>query len=69
MPALTSFLGITEKSPKIKPGVGLLHVDIDGWLAELPLIAEYYESFGEHMPGELVSQLEAMRERLNSAKD
>ncbi len=46
----------------------LLRVDLEGWLAELPLIAEYYETFGEHMPGELVAQLDAMRERLNAAK-
>ncbi len=46
----------------------LLRVDIDGWLAELPLIQEYYETFGDHMPKQLVDELEAMRERLESAK-
>ena len=46
----------------------LLHVDIDGWLAELPLIEEYYETFGDHMPKQLVDELGAMRERLESAK-
>ena len=46
----------------------LLHVDIDGWLAELPMIQEYYETFGDHMPKQLVDELGAMRERLESAK-
>ena len=47
----------------------LLRVDVEGWLAELPLIEEYYQSFGEHMPQRLVGELEAMRERLEAAKD
>ena len=47
----------------------LLHVDIDGWLAELPLIQEYYETFGDHMPKQLVDELGAMRKRLESAKN
>ena len=46
----------------------LLRVDIDGWLAELPMIQEYYETFGDHMPKQLVDELGAMRERLESAK-
>lgn len=31
----------------------LLRVDADGWMAELPLIEDYYASFGEHVPQEL----------------
>ena len=46
----------------------LLRVDLDGWLAELPLIQEYYDTFGDRMPQQLVNELEAMRERLESAK-
>ena len=46
----------------------LLRVDLDGWLAELPLIREYYDTFGDRMPKQLVNELEAMRERLESAK-
>jgi phosphoenolpyruvate carboxykinase (GTP) len=46
----------------------LLRVDIDGWLAELPLIREYYAEFGDRLPKQLVAQLDAMRERLEAAK-
>jgi phosphoenolpyruvate carboxykinase (GTP) len=46
----------------------LLRVDIEGWLGELPLIREYYEKFGDHLPKELLTQLDAMRERLEAAK-
>jgi phosphoenolpyruvate carboxykinase (GTP) len=46
----------------------LLRVDIDGWLGELPLIREYYEKFGDHMPKALVAELDAMKDRLESAK-
>jgi phosphoenolpyruvate carboxykinase (GTP) len=47
----------------------LLRLDVDGWLAELPLIREYYDQFGARMPQELVVELDAMRERLEAAKD
>jgi phosphoenolpyruvate carboxykinase (GTP) len=46
----------------------LLHVDVDGWLAELPLISEYYDQFGSHLPGELRDELQGMKERLEAAK-
>jgi phosphoenolpyruvate carboxykinase (GTP) len=46
----------------------LLRVDVDGWLAELPMIAEYYATFGDHLPKELTNQLEGLRERLEAAK-
>jgi phosphoenolpyruvate carboxykinase (GTP) len=46
----------------------LLRVDVDGWLAELPKIAEYYATFGDHLPKELSTQLDALRERLEAAK-
>jgi phosphoenolpyruvate carboxykinase (GTP) len=46
----------------------LLRVDTDGWLAELPMIAEYYGTFGSHLPEELSKQLDALRERLEAAK-
>ena len=46
----------------------LLHVDVDGWLAELPLIAEYYDQFGASLPAALRDELEGMRQRLESAK-
>jgi phosphoenolpyruvate carboxykinase (GTP) len=46
----------------------LLRVDTDGWLGELPLIREYYEKFGDRMPKTLVAELDAMKDRLESAK-
>ena len=46
----------------------LLHVDVDGWLAELPLIAEYYDKFGSSLPSALRDELEGMKQRLEAAK-
>jgi phosphoenolpyruvate carboxykinase (GTP) len=46
----------------------LLRVDVDGWLAELPLISEYYDQFGSHLPSELRDELQALKDRLEAAK-
>jgi phosphoenolpyruvate carboxykinase (GTP) len=46
----------------------LLRVDVDGWLAELPLIEEYYDQFGSNLPQELRDELQGMKERLEAAK-
>jgi len=46
----------------------LLSVDVDGWLAEIPRIREYYAKFGERMPRELLEELDALEERLNAAR-
>ncbi|MEZ4217656.1 MAG: phosphoenolpyruvate carboxykinase (GTP) [Myxococcota bacterium] len=46
----------------------LLAVDVDGWLAEIPLIRSYYAKFGERMPQALVGELEALEARLRAAK-
>ena len=46
----------------------LLRVDIDGWLAELPLIREYYDKFGSHLPEQLVAELDSMKARLEAAR-
>jgi len=46
----------------------LLSVDVDGWLAEIPRIREYYAQFGEHMPRELLEELDALEERLKAAR-
>jgi len=45
----------------------LLTVERDGWLAEIPLIREYYAKFGSHLPAELSAQLDALEERLRNA--
>lgn len=42
----------------------LLRVDADGWMAELPLIEDYYASFGEHVPQELKEELEELKRKL-----
>jgi len=46
----------------------LLRVEIDGWLHEVPMIREYYKSFGERMPKELLGELDALEGRLQAAK-
>ncbi|NIN36319.1 MAG: phosphoenolpyruvate carboxykinase (GTP), partial [Gammaproteobacteria bacterium] len=46
----------------------LLRVDIDGWLQEIPLIREYFESFGDHLPAELDKELDELEDRLQKAK-
>jgi len=46
----------------------LLRVDVDGWLAELPLIADYYAQFGDHLPEQFHDELRSMKERLEAAK-
>ena len=42
----------------------LLRVDRDEWRAEVPVIAEYFEQFGDRLPTEISDQLEALRKRL-----
>jgi len=46
----------------------LLRVDIDGWLQEIPLIREYYKSFGERLPSQLNDEIERLQKQLETAK-
>jgi phosphoenolpyruvate carboxykinase (GTP) len=46
----------------------LLRVDTEGWLHEIPLIARYYDQFGERMPRALRAELDGMKERLENAR-
>jgi len=46
----------------------LLSVDIEGWLAEVPLIREHFAHFGSHLPEELSLEVNALEERLQAAK-
>jgi len=46
----------------------LLRVEIDGWLSEIPLIEEYYNSFEGKVPQELFDELAALKQRLEEAK-
>ena len=42
----------------------LLRVDVEGWRAEVPLIRQYYEQFGDRLPKALADQVETLEERL-----
>jgi phosphoenolpyruvate carboxykinase (GTP) len=44
----------------------LLAVDREGWVNEVPLIREYYATFGARMPAELVAELDALAKRLEA---
>jgi phosphoenolpyruvate carboxykinase (GTP) len=46
----------------------LLSVDVEGWLAELPLIEEHFAHFGKHLPEGLNAEVKALEERLQAAK-
>jgi phosphoenolpyruvate carboxykinase (GTP) len=46
----------------------LLRVDVEAWLAEIPGIREYYETFEGRVPKQLEAELEALKQRLESAK-
>jgi phosphoenolpyruvate carboxykinase (GTP) len=46
----------------------LLGVDIEGWLAEVPLIKEHFAHFGRHLPKGLNLEVKALEERLQAAK-
>ena len=44
----------------------LLSVNPDDWRAELPDIREFYEGFGNRLPSELQTELDALEERLRT---
>jgi phosphoenolpyruvate carboxykinase (GTP) len=46
----------------------LLNVDIDGWMAEVPRIREYFAKFGNRLPKGLASEVDALEQRLRKAK-
>jgi phosphoenolpyruvate carboxykinase (GTP) len=46
----------------------LLSVDIEGWLAEVPLIKEHLAKFGDHLPKGLQDEVAGLEQRLKSAK-
>jgi phosphoenolpyruvate carboxykinase (GTP) len=46
----------------------LLRVDLDGWLQEIPLIRQYYEQFGEHMPSQLIDEVKSLQSELEIAR-
>jgi phosphoenolpyruvate carboxykinase (GTP) len=46
----------------------LLSVDVDGWLAEVPLIKKHFAKFGSHLPEALNHEVAELEERLRGAK-
>jgi phosphoenolpyruvate carboxykinase (GTP) len=44
----------------------LLKVDVEGWRKELPDIEDFYNRFGDRMPGALRAQLAALEDRLSA---
>ncbi len=46
----------------------LLRVEVDGWLEEIPLIEDYYATYGNHLPAELHRELKELKQRLEDAK-
>jgi phosphoenolpyruvate carboxykinase (GTP) len=58
--------GLADVSPEDL--AELLRVDVDGWLHELPLIAQYYDQFGSRMPAALRDELRALKEGLEAAR-
>ncbi len=46
----------------------LLSVDIEGWLAEVPLIKEHFAKFGDHLPKGLQDEVAGLEQRLKSAQ-
>jgi phosphoenolpyruvate carboxykinase (GTP) len=46
----------------------LLGVDVEGWLAEVPLIREHFARFGSHLPEGLSREVDELETRLRKAK-
>ena len=46
----------------------LLSVDIEGWLAEVPLIKDHFARFGTHLPEGLNAEVKNLEDRLRAAK-
>jgi len=46
----------------------LMRVDEAGWLHEVPLIAKYYDQFGDRMPGALRDELRKLKEGLEASR-
>ena len=46
----------------------LLNVDVDGWLAEVPLIREHFAKFGDRLPQGMKDEVNKLEQRLLKAK-
>jgi phosphoenolpyruvate carboxykinase (GTP) len=58
-------LGVLDLAPAAVEE--LLRVDIESWLAEVPMIREYYAQFGAKLPKGLATELDELERRLRSA--
>jgi phosphoenolpyruvate carboxykinase (GTP) len=45
----------------------VLRVDVDEWKAEIPQVTEWFEKFGDKLPGVLWAELDALKARLDAA--
>jgi phosphoenolpyruvate carboxykinase (GTP) len=45
----------------------LLNVEVNGWLNEIPLINEYYDQFGDHLPEALRDEVNKLQARLEAS--
>jgi phosphoenolpyruvate carboxykinase (GTP) len=43
-----------------------LAVDVEEWKAELPQVVEWFEKFGDKLPGVLWAELDALKARLGA---
>jgi phosphoenolpyruvate carboxykinase (GTP) len=64
-PADIDTRGLEMASPNLAK---LLSVDIEGWLAEVPLIREHFAKFGSHLPEGLQREVDDLERRLRAAK-
>jgi phosphoenolpyruvate carboxykinase (GTP) len=46
----------------------LLSVDVEGWLAEIPLIREHFGKFGDRLPKGMTEEVDKLEQRLKDAK-
>jgi len=58
--------GLSDVTPEAL--AELLRVEVDGWLTEAPMIAKYYDQFGDRLPRELRDELRALKEGLESIR-
>ena len=61
---------LDTKGLSIPPGdlEKLLRVDVDGWLAEVPLIKDHFAKFGSRLPEGMKQEIAALEQRLQAAK-
>jgi phosphoenolpyruvate carboxykinase (GTP) len=58
--------GLSDVSPEDL--ATLLRVEVEGWLTEVPMIAQHFDQFGDHLPHELRDELRALKEGLEGIR-